>query len=144
MIGEIIISLLSIIISALAFINAFTFPGGTSDGVPGAGVFPQALCVIIILINLALFVKALRKKTRVEMTEEQKEGLIRAGLLVVVTVVMLVLWGKFHFVILCSMYLTSIGIILKQKMKTFIPGAIISSVLIWFVFQEVLNVMLNS
>lgn len=34
MIGEIIISLVGILISALAFINAFTFPGGTSDGVP--------------------------------------------------------------------------------------------------------------
>ena len=140
MIGEIIISLVGILISALAFINAFTFPGGTSDGVPGAGVFPQALCVI----NLILIVNALRKKTKMEMTEEQKEGLKRAGLLVAATIVMLILWGKLHFVILCSIYLIAIGLILKQKMKTFIPGAIVSSALIYFIFQQVLNVMLNS
>lgn len=144
MIGEIIISLVGILISALAFINAFTFPGGTSDGVPGAGVFPQALCVIIIVINLILIVNALKKKTKMEMTEEQKEGLKRAGLLVAATIVMLILWGKLHFVILCSIYLIAIGLILKQKMKTFIPGAIVSSALIYFIFQQVLNVMLNS
>lgn len=78
------------------------------------------------------------------MTEEQKEGLKRAGLFVAATIVMLILWGKLHFMILCSIYLIAIGLILKQKMKTFIPGAIVSSALIYFIFQQVLNVMLNS
>ena len=62
MIGKLIISIVSILISAAAFINAFTFPEGTSDGVPGAGVFPQALCVIIILINMILIVQTIRER----------------------------------------------------------------------------------
>jgi hypothetical protein len=144
MTGEISILLLGILISALAFINAFTFPGDTSDGVPGAGAFPQAICAIIIFINIILLINALRKKKKkVEISEEHKEGLIRIGFIAAATIVMLILWGKLHFIILCSIYMIVIGIILKQKMKTFIPGAIISSALIWFIFQRILNVMLN-
>ena len=147
MTGEIIISMISILICAAAFVNAFTFPGGTSDGVPGAGVFPQALCVIIIGINLLLIVKAALKKEKPQkqpMTEAHKEGLKRMGMMVAATAVMIAAWGSVHFIIVCSVYLILIGFILKQNMKTFIPGAIVSSALVFFIFQEILNVMLNS
>lgn len=145
MIGKLVISVISILISAAAFINAFTFPGGTSDGVPGAGVFPQALCVIIILINLILIVQTIREKQpHVPMTEEHKEGMKRLGMLVAATAAMLVIWGHIHFIILCSIYLIVVGLILKQNMKTFVPGAIVSSAALFFIFQQLLNVMLNS
>ena len=145
MIGKLIISIISILISIAAFVNAFTFPGGTSDGVPGAGVFPQALCAIIILINLILIVQTIREKQpHVPMTEEHKEGLKRLTMLVAATAVMIVVWGHIHFVILCSVYLIAIGLILKQNMKTFVPGAIVGSAALFFIFQQLLNVMLNS
>ncbi|MEY8337667.1 tripartite tricarboxylate transporter TctB family protein [Lachnospiraceae bacterium 62-35] len=145
MTGEIIISLISILISAAAFINAFSFPGGTSDGVPGAGVFPQALCVIIAVINLVLiFWEVKEKKQKKPMTETEKDGLKRFGMLAAATAVFIAAWGMIHFVIICSVYLILVGLILKQNMKTFVPGAIVSSALIFFIFQQILNVMLNN
>lgn len=143
MTGGTVISIISIAISVAAFVNAFTFPGGTSDGVPGAGVFPQALCVIIIAINVILIIQNLRvKHPKTTMSEEHKEGAKRLAMLVVATIVMLVLWGRIHFVILCSLYLISIGWILKQRMTPFIPGAVIGASFIYFIFQRLLNVML--
>lgn len=62
--GEIIISLIGMLISAGAFVNAFSFPGGTADGVPGAGVFPQALCVVIFVLNVAVIAKALKNRAK--------------------------------------------------------------------------------
>lgn len=145
MTGEIIISITGIILCIAAFINAFSFPGGTSDGVPGAGVFPQALCIIIIVINLILIFRTWKEKRPKEaMTEAHKEGLKRLGMLVAATAVMIALWGNIHFIILCSIYLIIVGLILKQNMKSFIPGAVLSSALVFFIFQQLLNVMLNS
>lgn len=145
MVGEIVISLAAVIICAAAFINALSFPGGTSDGVPGAGVFPQALCAIIILINLILIFRAARDKKKTEPeTEEQKIGFRRLALIALCTAGFIVLWGSLHFVIICSVYLILVGLILKQNMKTFAPGAVVSSILVFYIFQEFLNVMLNN
>lgn len=145
MTGGIIVSILGIILSIAAFINAFSFPGGTSDGVPGAGVFPQALCSIIIVINLILiFWEWKAKRPKEPMTEAHREGMKRLGMLIVVTAVMIAVWGSIHFIIICSVYLILVGLILRQSMKTFIPGAIVSSALVFFIFQQLLNVMLNN
>lgn len=143
MAGEMMISLISIVIAVLAFVNAFSFPGGTSDGVPGAGVFPQALCGIIIVINLLLIYFAWKnKKPREPMTAEHKEGLKRMGLIVAATAAMIAVWGNIHFILLCSIYLILIGLILKQNMKAFVPGAVVSSALLYFIFRQLLNVMI--
>ena len=45
--------------------------------------------------------------------------------------------------VLCSLLLIGIGVVLKQNLKTFIPGAIVSSVIVYVVFQQLLNVMLS-
>ena len=143
--GAIIISICSILISLGAFINAFSFPGGTNDGVPGAGAFPQAVCVVIILINIILIVRELKAGRNTEpMSPERKTGLVRFGLMVAATAAFLLLWNTpVHFIILCSLYLIAVGAIMKQNLKLFIPGAIVSSFLIFFIFQRVLNVMLS-
>ena len=77
------------------------------------------------------------------MTEEHKDGLKRMVMMVAATAALVILWGMVHFIILCSLYLIVIGLILRQNMKTFIPGAIVSAVLVFFIFQNVLNVMLS-
>ena len=146
MAGEMIISIVTIILCAAAYVNAFTFPGGTSDGAPGAGVFPQALCAIIIALNVILIILEMMKKDKKQrgpMTEEHKDGLKRMVMMVAATAALVILWGMVHFIILCSLYLIVIGLILRQNMKTFIPGAIVSAVLVFFIFQNVLNVMLS-
>lgn len=141
--GGIIVSAVSIVLAAAAFINAYTFPGGTSDGVPGAGVFPQAICTLIILINVILIIGSLRKrKDSAPISEEHREGRKRLGLFVGLTAVLLLVWGHIHFCILCAVYLTGIGWILKQKMKIFIPGSVVSAVLLYVIFHQLLNVML--
>ena len=142
--GSIVISFFAILISAASFINAFSFPGGTSDGVPGAGVFPQAVCVIIALINIFLIMDELRKKHHEPMRQERKEGLIRMLALAAVTLVFLILWHYIHFAVAASLFMTAVGFILKQNPKTFIPGSIAGSVLVYFIFQHILNVMLNA
>lgn len=147
MIGEITISLIGMLISAGAFVNAFSFPHGTSDGVPGAGVFPQALCVVIFMLNLIVIINAVKNRKgtgTIKMTEEQKDKMMKIGMIVVAAALFLILWGKVHFVILCSLFLIAFGVILKQNMKFYIPGAIVSSAVVYVVFQQLLNVMLNS
>lgn len=143
--GSTVISFFAILISGAAFINAFSFPGGTSDGVPGAGVFPQAVCVIIALINAFLIIDGLRKRHDPEpMSRERREGLVRMLALAAVTVVFLALWQFIHFAVAASLYMTAVGFILKQNLKTFIPGSIAGSILVYIIFQHILNVMLNT
>ena len=142
--GEIIISLIGMLISAGAVVNAFSFPGGTADGVPGAGVFPQALCVVIFVLNVAVIAKALKNRAKKEeLSKEEKGRLVKIAIIVILTALFLILWGKVHFVVLCSLLLIGIGVVLKQNLKTFIPGAIVSSVIVYVVFQQLLNVMLS-
>lgn len=146
MTGGIVVSSIAILISAAAFINAFTFPGGTADGVPGAGVFPQALCAVIALINLILIIQEIRNRSQEKRpeTEAHKEGLKRMVLLIVATIAFIAIWRYIHFAVLCSLYIVAVGFILKQKMKFFIPGAVVSAVLVFFIFHNLLNVMLPS
>ncbi|MDD3361179.1 MAG: tripartite tricarboxylate transporter TctB family protein [Hespellia sp.] len=149
MIGEIVISGIAMIISALAFVNSFSFPGGTSDGVPGAGFFPQVLCVVIFVLNILVIIKAIQKLRKTEnqrkpFTNEQKQGLIKIAIVIVATIVMIVLWGTIHFVVICAVYLCIIGVVLRLDLKKYIPGAVVASIAIYFIFQNLLNVMLNN
>ena len=77
------------------------------------------------------------------MSKEEKGRLVKIAIIVILTALFLILWGKVHFVVLCSLLLIGIGVVLKQNLKTFIPGAIVSSVIVYVVFQQLLNVMLS-
>ncbi len=111
---------------------------------PGQEFFPQALCVVIFVLNVAVIAKALKNRAKKEeLSKEEKGRLVKIAIIVILTALFLILWGKVHFVVLCSLLLIGIGVVLKQNLKTFIPGAIVSSVIVYVVFQQLLNVMLS-
>jgi len=147
MTGEIVISVSLMLLTAGAFVISLSFPSGTSDGVPGAGFFPQILCSVIFILNVLNIIQAIKKrkaKPEEAFTTDQITKLKQILVITLATVAMIFLWGSMHFIILCSFYLIIFNIVLKQSPKYYLPGSLATAIIIYIVFEKILNVMLNS
>jgi putative tricarboxylic transport membrane protein len=129
---------------AVAFIiPSLSFPGGTSDGVPGPGYFPILLGVLLILLSIGLIVTGIVKQTSFNVVDDLFKANAKPFLLTIVAVIAyLVLWNFLPFLVNTSLFLFALGLIYERKIVYNIIFSVVTTVVLYLVFNNVFHVML--
>ena len=144
--SEIVISIITALIAAGAFVISMGFPGGSSDGVPGAGFFPQVLCVVIVLLCALIVWNNIRKKGATKplaLGQDEKRNLLQVGKVFGSALLFVILWGHVLFIANCFIFLLLLGLIFKRKLKVYIPSVLFASFFLYWVFDKILQVLLD-
>lgn len=142
--GDILLTGGIMVISLIAMIIAFDFPGSTKDGAPGAGYFPIMTSIIVFILSCWIVIRGLKeKKSYFDFSLDMRKSWIQIGVTITTTILFIVLWNKVHFIILCSIYLFTLGILYGKKILPMFISSILTSLIIFYIFSELLNVMLN-
>jgi Tripartite tricarboxylate transporter TctB family. len=142
--GEITLSIGLIFMAVYAIVTSLHFPAGTTDGVPGAGYFPIIVSCFIIILSVIVIIMSFIKTEIKENIEQKSKPNIKGTLgTILATLLFLILWNKLHFIANSSIYIIILGILYGKKLKFIIPLSIVSSIIVYLIFSNVLNVMLT-
>jgi len=81
----------------------------------GPNFFPQALCVILFLTSVALIVQALLGRSLKTLTAINKQGLVNAGVTLILAIGYLFLMNVIGFYLATIVFLYLVMMFLKQK-----------------------------
>lgn len=142
--SEVIFGIASGLVSLFFYIVSQTFPQGTGDGVPGPGFFPIALSIVLLILSIALIISGLKKSEKYfKLTDNMKKNLKPLFLTVIAMFLFLIIWRYIPFYISAFVYMLCLNLIFKQKLKFAIPFSILITGVIYYVFSNIFNVMLN-
>lgn len=120
-------------------------PSSTAkDGTPGPAAFPIGIAILIMAVSVIIMVLAAKTKvTYFDIKSITKENGLAILISLVLFVVFLALWNFIHYIV--ASFVLSLGLALVYKIKP-LPAvilAVVYSVATYFIFTEVLKVMLN-
>lgn len=142
--SNMIISLSSIAISLYFFIGSSNFPSGSSDGVPSVSFFPRIVSVVIIILSLVLFISEFKtKRNYFKLSEEKKENVLPFILTIIIIAICLILWLYIPFIPVMFLLLFSLSLVYKQKLLNAVIYSSTLSILIYYIFNKIFNVVLN-
>lgn len=126
-------------------VMAIQLPSATAkDGTPGAAAFPIGISVLVMAISVGMIALGAKNKvTYFDTKSISKQNGIAIALSLVLFVVFLVLWKLVHYI--AASFVLSLGLALVYKIKK-VPAVILAavySVTTYYVFSEVLKVMLD-
>lgn len=144
-------TILSILIAALSVIMLYftktTISPNSPGGDPGAQLFPAAICVVLLIFSIILFVQSLRHPNHafqgLFQNAAKRKSLIQAGLGFLALCLFLILWQLIPFVIACFIFVLLLCLILQQKPLFSFCYSLGVSLVLYIVFVQLLNVRLD-
>ena len=125
----------------------------SGPGSTGAEWFPDMICIALMICCAVLICQAIMRLKKLKAAGEKeapvfnfkgnKYGTICLLITVAATIVFVLLIGKIHFIIIASAYMIGLGLLYGISWKKIIPISIVSAAVLFFVFHNVLNIMLN-
>lgn len=120
-------------------------PSSTAkDGTPGPAAFPIGIALLVMAVSVVIMVLAAKTKvTYFDIKAISKENGLALLISLVLFVVFLVLWNLIHYIV--ASFALSLGLALVYKIKPVSAAilAVVYSAATYFIFTEVLKVMLN-
>ena len=139
--GDVVFSLVSLAIGIWYYVESLKFPPGIG-GVPGPAFYPQLVFYIWVLLSILLFISGVKNKKRYFSYKLSDPRIKRGIIVIIVTFLYLILWGKGRFVINTTIYLGTIMLILGEKLLNTIIAALAISFFVYYVFNNLFNVLL--
>ncbi|NLL41886.1 MAG: tripartite tricarboxylate transporter TctB family protein [Firmicutes bacterium] len=127
---------------------ASKLPGGSADGTPGAGSFPMAISIVLIILGAILIYNGLRENVayfarKKEISDAMaKENLIAILLTVAGCALFVVLWYYTHYLIANFLLMFGLALLYKVKLPKALIFGIAFSVGSYYFFSKVLQVLL--
>lgn len=142
--SEVIFGIITSLISIFFFLGSRFFPEGTVDGVPGPGYFPTLLSVFLFVLSVALIISGLKKEDRYfALTETINNNLKSLFLTMLSMAGFLIMWRYVPFVISAFLFLLFLNLIFKQSMKFSLMFSAVMVGIVYYVFSNVFNVILD-
>lgn len=142
--GDVIFGAFSAILSIYWISQSLKFPGGTEDGVPGAGYFPILVASMLLILSFILIFQGLKNRKIYinvkEWTNETKKMFI---LTIILICCFFVLWYFTSYIIACLVLTFGLGYSYKLSLKHNIIISVLFSFGTYFVFNNLLQVMLK-
>ena len=131
-------------IAASLWSITMTFPT-LNDGYPGPALFPQIIAILLGLLGLYLCLASILSKQTAHPSSEldQQKGrltLFFGGILLVVIFPLLI--DHVHFIVIMGGFILFFGLILQNPLWKAILTALLSAVLIYAMFTQLLGVPL--
>lgn len=142
--ADVVLGLICTLISVYWIYISSRFPGGTQDGVPGAGYFPIIVSVALILISMILIIQGLRKRNiYFNVKEWGRENIKMLILTATFIILFFVLWYFTSYLIACIVMTLGLGYTYKL---TWVKNGILSIIFsfgTYIVFNNLLHVLLK-
>lgn len=139
---DIVITFILAFVSFYIFYDTGTYPEPIVPGAPGAALFPRTLALMLLILSLILFIKALRRKTG-QRVQLNWQAIGKIGLSLILAIAFWALLNVWDIFIMMPILLVSIMVIMgERRIKTTITVAIIFDVFIYVVFYRIFHVML--
>lgn len=132
-----------VIVTLFFMIPAFSFPGGTTDGAPGPGYFPILVCSVILLLSTILFIQYLRDhKKYFQQNETQKKNLPKLLIAIGAIILYTILFMFIPFIPLTLVFMVFLNWLFGRTWRFNIIFSVVFTGVIYFVFNNLLHVML--
>ena len=148
--GDIIPAILTIAVGifAVAYIHSqkkLTLLDASSAGVLGAGFYPFACGVLLIILGILLLIRGIRQhgtKDYFQMTPEKKRNLKTMLLLALSVALFLAAWQITHQFFICLfVYALIVNLLLKRNWLFTILFAVIITAFVYFLFSKGFSVI---
>lgn len=146
--GNTIVGFLFAVAAALTlFISNSTIKSASAMGDPGPKMFPNAVCIVILLLSLIIMIQSVYKPVKpfkgALSTEEGRQGCTRMLLVLSDLALFLILWRYVPFLAAGMAFIFLLCMIFREKLLfSILYSAAVTGVL-YFVFTILLKVNLN-
>jgi putative tricarboxylic transport membrane protein len=142
--SDIIAGIFLMFFSVLVFVEAGTYANkGVQQTFYGPSLFPQALCILIVLCSALMIFHALRGKALRKAESINRQGFLRLVVSIVIAVVYWLSVDFFGFALATPVFLfvlmTQLG---GRSWRARLGVSILTPISIWWIFNEVLVVSL--
>ncbi|AYO29642.1 tripartite tricarboxylate transporter TctB family protein [Biomaibacter acetigenes] len=142
--GDVVLGVFTAILSIFWITQSLKFPGGTADGVPGAGYFPILVASLLLVLSIILIYQGFKNKNVYfdikHWSNDTKKMLVMT---IVVIAVFFALWYFTTYIIACLVLTFGLGYAYKLSIKNNIILSILFSFGTYYVFNNLLQVMLK-
>lgn len=126
-----------------AIIYTRTFPEMLVAGIPSAAFFPIVSGCGVIISCVVIIIQGFRSNKGYFTFSQDIKGYLLMAETIAVTILYIALIGKLHFVMITTVYIIALGLLFGMKWKILIPCSVATSVALFWIFNSLLNVMLN-
>lgn len=142
--ADFLYGLVSLLVCLACIILSSQFPPGTSDGVPGCGVFPTLISILTMVLSIILMIKSFLNPVMfmnfMEMPRVNKIALIGTAVALGLS---FVIWYFIHYIVSSIFLMTALGILFKMDWKKSFVFGVFFSAGTYYIFGKLLMVMLN-
>lgn len=144
-IGDVLSGILLLIASGLLFADAQTFPVIPGQAI-GPRAFPELLCILLALASLGLILRGVKTSGTFSISLDKwvqsPPHLMRFAAILAALVFYITLSGTLGFLISATVILLFLFIALGTSVKTSVPMAVLSSIVVHLVFYKGLHIPL--
>lgn len=142
--ADVIFGIITAIVGVIWIALASQFQAGTKDGVPGAGYFPILVAAALILLSIVIIIQGIKnKKEYFNLKEWGKENIKMFLMTIGIIAVFFVLWVFTHYIVACLFMTFCLGLTYKLGWKKSAVISVIFSLGTYFVFNNLLHVILQ-
>lgn len=139
-----IIGIVGLAVSVYWFAVASKFPSSTFDGTPGAGFFPKILSVVFGFLSICMIIRALKNPQLIMNFKNMEEkSILRLALLVPAIIIFLLIWKYIHFIPAFMLLMFGLTSLFGIKWWKGLIFSAVFTLLVYFLFTTVLQVMLR-
>ena len=142
--ADVIFGIFNALLSIYWITQSLKFPGGTADGVPGAGYFPILVASLLFILSIVLIIQGSQSKIvyfNVKMWSKDIKKMFLMTIFIIV--VFFVLWYYTTYIIACLVLTFGLGYTFRLSIKNNIILSVVFSFGTYYVFNNLLQVMLK-
>lgn len=139
--ADVVFSIVSIGIAIWYYVESLNFPPGIGN-VPGPAFYPHLLFYVWIILAVLLFISGIKNKKVYFAYSLNNNKVKRALFAIGLTLLYLLLWGKGTFILNTTIYLGMIMFIMGENILKIIVSSLIISLFVYYVFNNLFNVLL--
>jgi len=142
--ADMVLGIICSLISIYWIFASSKFPGGTKDGVPGAGYFPIIVASVLILMSIVLIIQGFKKRNVYFNVKDWGRDNIRMLILTVTFIaIFFILWYFTSYLIACIVMTLGLGYTYKLSWIKNGLLSVLFSFGTYIVFNNLLHVLLK-